>query len=85
MQVAGAEVFSCAVCSARLSTPVREVHPPAEGEAWTPLDSPVEPCPPPGWRRALSPVTRSLDASPGARSSHDSRRACAANSPLAGP
>ncbi|WP_369776560.1 hypothetical protein [Streptomyces sp. R33] len=46
MQMAGAEVFSCAVCSARLSAPVREVHPPAEGGAWTPLDSPVDPCPP---------------------------------------
>jgi hypothetical protein len=46
MQIVGDEVFSCAVCSAGLSVPVREVHPPTEGEAWTPLDSPVDPCPP---------------------------------------
>ncbi len=46
MQVAGAEIFSCAVCGARLSAPVREVHPPAEDDTWTPLDSPVDPCPP---------------------------------------
>ncbi|MFJ8162192.1 hypothetical protein ACIRBY_14835 [Streptomyces sp. NPDC096136] len=26
--------------------PVREVEPPAEDETWTPLDSPVDPCPP---------------------------------------
>lgn len=46
MQVADAEVISCAVSGARLSAPVREVQPPAEGEAWTPLDSPVDLCPP---------------------------------------
>ncbi|MFJ1864938.1 hypothetical protein ACIOD1_09925 [Streptomyces sp. NPDC088097] len=39
-------VFRCAVCDGRLSVPVREVRPPGEGEAWTPLDSPVDPCPP---------------------------------------
>ncbi|MEU7604524.1 hypothetical protein AB0B78_20125 [Streptomyces sp. NPDC040724] len=38
--------FHCAVCGARLSAPVREVPAPGEGEAWTPLDSPVDPCPP---------------------------------------
>lgn len=43
---ADSEVISCAVCGARLTVPVREVRPPAEGEAWTPLDSPVDPCPP---------------------------------------
>ncbi|MGW2839913.1 hypothetical protein ACWCWD_19215 [Streptomyces sp. NPDC001493] len=46
MENADSEVISCAVCGARLSVPVREVRPPAEGETWTPLDSPVDPCPP---------------------------------------
>ncbi|MET9605299.1 hypothetical protein ABZZ17_09540 [Streptomyces sp. NPDC006512] len=38
--------FHCAACGSRLSAPVREVPPPAEAETWTPLDSPVDPCPP---------------------------------------
>ncbi|MFD6533694.1 hypothetical protein [Streptomyces sp. NPDC060184] len=46
MENAGHEVVSCAGCGTRLSVPVREVRPPTEGEAWTPLDSPVDPCPP---------------------------------------
>lgn len=60
MQMASGEVFSCAVCSTRLSAPVREVHPPAEGEAWTPLDSPVDPCPP-----RMGPGTFARDPQPG--------------------
>ncbi|MFD5619630.1 hypothetical protein [Streptomyces yangpuensis] len=38
--------FHCAACGAPLSVPVREVPAPAEAETWTPLDSPVDPCPP---------------------------------------
>ncbi|MFJ4318822.1 hypothetical protein ACIP46_26535 [Streptomyces lavendulae] len=60
MRNAGDEVFSCAVCGARLSVPVREVRPPAEDEAWTPLDSPVDPCPP-----RLAPGSFARDPEPG--------------------
>ncbi|MDX2561206.1 hypothetical protein PV371_16265 [Streptomyces sp. TX20-6-3] len=60
MGITGADVFSCAVCRARLSVPVREVHPPAEGEVWTPLDSPVDPCPP-----RMAAGTFAYDPAPG--------------------
>ncbi|MFF3013392.1 hypothetical protein [Streptomyces sp. NPDC057939] len=53
-------VFDCAVCGHRLSAPVREVPPPADGEVWTPLDSPVDPCPP-----RMAPGTFARDPDPG--------------------
>ncbi|MFB6615156.1 hypothetical protein ACFCV9_13230 [Streptomyces sp. NPDC056367] len=43
-----------------MTAPVREVHPPAEDETWTPLDSPVEPCPP-----RIAPGTFAREPQPG--------------------